>query len=108
MIVFQFDGIGGTIKRQAARASLTHEYEPTITTARGMYDWAKTLKTDMHFEYSTVAEHEIKIKMLEDRFQNLKAIKGTQSYHAYIPHTNGTILCKKYSNSDIYKCETLL
>lgn len=97
------DGLGGILKRKAARDSLTHEYKSPITTPREMFDWAKTLSTDMHFDFSTNAEHEAKEQALEERFKNLKTINGTQSYHAYIPHDLNTLHCKTYSNAEDYK-----
>lgn len=70
-----------------------------------MFDWAQTLSTDMNFEFTTIAEHETKGDKLKDRFQNLKTIKGTRSYQAFISHDSYTIHCKKYSNSENDKVE---
>lgn len=96
------DGLGGTIKRMASRASLTKEYDDTITNAEEFFKWAQTLETDMIFEFCSDAEYKLKQIQLETRLGNLKTIKGTRDFHAIIPSGEGKLKCKKYSNSEHY------
>lgn len=96
------DGIGGTVKRKAARASLSKEYEKFITTPLELYEWATTranFADTMNFCYISEEEYTAKQNFLEDRYKVLKPIPGTRGYHGYIPTTDGNILAKLYSNS---------
>lgn len=95
------DGIGGTLKRKAARASLSKEYEKVITTAKELYDWAvKSL--EMNFCYVSMANYTEKENQLKDRYAGLKTIKGTRQYHAFIPISISKLRTKYFSNSDDY------
>lgn len=96
------DGVGGTIKRMASRASLTMEYGSTITNADELFKWAQTLKTDINFGFCSDAEHKSQENKLATRLQNLKTVNGTHGFHAVIPTEDGYLICKKYSNSDDY------
>lgn len=93
------DGIGGTVKRKAARYSLTNE--ASITSARELFEWANTDNFSINFDYATIEEYDVTAKLLEKRFINLKTIPGTQSYHAFIPQSKygDKLLLKKFSNS---------
>ena len=43
------DGLGGTLKRLAARASLQQPYNDQIMTPRQLYNWAKVSIQNIHF-----------------------------------------------------------
>ena len=47
------DGVGGTIKRLAARASLQRPYDKQIMTPRQLYEWASENISAMTFTYCT-------------------------------------------------------
>lgn len=96
------DGVGGTIKRMASRASLTNEYEGVITSAQELFEWAKTLKTEMEFDFCSNTEYVTKKTELQSRFNDLRTIQGTQGFHAFIP-SGGYLKCKRYSNTEEYK-----
>lgn len=96
------DGVGGTIKRMAAKASLIHE-KNCITTAEEFYNWTQTLETDMYFVFCSTNEYQVTNEQLSARFKNLKVIPGTQKFHAFIPQESGNIKCKKFSNSEKFQ-----
>ena len=73
-----YDGIGGTIKRKAARESLTRPLKNQITNAKQLFDWASSTNMNISFEYSTQEEHDIMALALEDRFHAAKTVKDTQ------------------------------
>ena len=50
------DGVGGSIKRSAAQASLQRPYNDQIMTPWQLFDYAKTNITVVHFHYSTKEE----------------------------------------------------
>lgn len=104
------DGLGGTIKREARKASLRGS---RITSALELYKWA--------MEWSQKQNHELKVcfvnsaEILEhetellDRFANLRAVVGTQSYHCFLkdPVNINRVHAKKYSFSVEYKSHCL-
>lgn len=95
------DGIGGTVKRQAARASLSSEYEKVITTPRELFDWASK-HSSVNLCYVDNSEYEEKKINLVQRFQKSRTIPGTRGFHAFIP-VGHSIIAKIHSNSNISK-----
>ena len=83
------DGIGGTLKRLASRASLQKINNP-IRTPRELFNWATESLPNITCRYSTNDEHEEEKKLLSERFTKAKTIKGTLKYHCMIP-----ISCKE-------------
>lgn len=96
------DGIGGTLKRKAARASLTDEFSNSISNPVELYNWA-VKNFDMEFAYTTNQEYEEKDRQLESRFKLVKTIKGTQSFHAVIPAPDSKLIVKQFSNDTNFK-----
>ena len=85
------DGLGGTVKRLAAKASLQRPYEDQIMTPFQLYEWAST------------EEYKREKTFLEDRFQKSRTVVGTRSLHAFIPKTTDTITTKRFSLSTTSK-----
>lgn len=96
------DGIGGTLKRKAARASLSIEYDSVISTPLELYQWA-VKNIQMDFCYANVVDYTCKENELVDIYKHLKTITGTRSYHAFIPLNNKELQTKFYSNSKNFK-----
>lgn len=99
------DGIGGTLKRKAARASLTEEFSNAISTPIQLYNWA-TVNLNMKFSYVTNQDYEEKQRQLDSRFL-VKTIKGTQTFHAVIPTTDSKLKLKLFSNDVNFKMHTI-
>ena len=57
------DGVGGTVKRLAARASLQRPYSEQIMTPRQLFD---TSITSIHFGYCSLSEYEAEEKNLAE------------------------------------------
>ena len=51
------DGLGGTVKRLAARASLQRPYEHQIMTLRQLYEWASDDISTVVFNYYTTDDY---------------------------------------------------
>ena len=51
------DGLGGTVKRLAARASLQRPYNDQIMTPRQLFDWASTNVPSAHFGYCSMEDY---------------------------------------------------
>ena len=91
------DGVGGTIKRAAAHASLQRPLSNQILTPKQLYDFAsQELKGILCF-YVSSNDIEMNRSMLESRFTKRKTIPGTRSHHAFIPSNDGKIKMSRIS-----------
>lgn len=90
------DGLGGTLKRLAARASLQRINNP-IRTPLELFNWAKEALPNIHLEYFTNEQYKKEEQQLEERFQKSKTVKGTLSYHCVVPVTLKTLHVKPFS-----------
>ncbi|XP_066584842.1 LOW QUALITY PROTEIN: uncharacterized protein [Prorops nasuta] len=100
-----FDGIGGTVKRMAARASLQLPLDRQITNPKELYEWAtrpNNLKNISIFFVPQIDYTEEKRK-LEIRYRRAQSVKGTQKFHCVIPIQRETLQFKKFSRSDMSK-----
>lgn len=90
------DGLGGTLKRLAARASLQRIQQP-IQTPQDLFLWAKESLPNIHCSYFTNSQYDEEERKLASRFQNAKTVKGTLTYHSVIPATLNTLHVKPFS-----------
>ena len=79
------DGIGGSLKRLAARSSLQRPYEEQIMTPKDLFDWAEKNLTSSFFTFVPNEEVERERNFLKHRYNGLRPIPGTRSLHAFIP-----------------------
>ena len=77
------DGLGGTVKRLAAKASLQRPYEDQILNAEQLYSWAKVNIPGIHFDFVDSSEVQQYGEFLESRFSSAQ---GTKQLHAFYPH----------------------
>lgn len=95
------DGLGGTIKREARKASLRGT---KISSAEELFAWANNWSETrmLKIKYCNIKTMEIDDheKFLLNRFSNLKSVEGTHKYHCIIPDTTkpNSILTKITSN----------
>ena len=103
------DGIGGTVKRNAYRASLQRPVDSHITTPQHFFDWAKNFFKKNSFDFCTTTEYETEQRSLKSRFSKAILIQNTRKYHSFQPATKPKhILCKIISSidkSDLCKIE---
>lgn len=90
------DGLGGTVKRLAAKASLQRPYISQILTAKELYDFAVGNISGIGFEYCTTNDYEEVKRTLLPRFNESKAIVGTQKLHSFFPISENQLLVKHY------------
>ena len=93
------DGIGGTVKRLAARASLQKPTNDQIMTPHQLFDWASCSIPAVHFDYCSSDDYEAEEKKLEERFAKSRTIPGTRKLHSFIPVSNDRIKVKVFSLS---------
>ena len=95
------DGLGGTVKRKALRASLKRPLEGQIQTPQELSEWAKDAIPSVTFEFVDKSEVEAEERALQERLDAAVTIEGTQSYHAYyqLKDCTNKLMVKTYSRS---------
>ena len=93
------DGLGGTVKRLAAKASLQRPYEDQILTSFQLFTWCKSNIKSTEFFFFTGEEHTKEGKLLEKLYQAVKPIPGTQRFHSFLPASKTMLLKKVFSQS---------
>ena len=99
------DGLGGTVKRLAARTSLQRPYHNQIMTPLQLYDWCYTSLTAIHFAYCSCNEYSETSTALETRFNKSRTIPGTRQYHSFVPISSDVVEVRKFSDSPMHKRE---
>lgn len=94
------DGIGGTLKRGASRASLARKSGEEITNAQELYNWAMNFNTIINFCFTDKNDYESMKEKLHLRMLRAVTIKGTMGLHSFKPLTKDYIETRKYSNSE--------
>ena len=104
------DGVGGTVKRLAARASLQRPDAEQLQTPEQLFQWAKSNIPQVTFEYLTQEDIRKVGEELSERLEQSKKVDGTQKLHAFIP-INGSsskVITKPYSRSSKEKTVTVM
>ena len=94
-----FDGISGTVKREAALASLRATVKGHILTPEDLYSWAKqNIKNILAFYATTneIVQHEQSCS-LKPRYKGAKTVPGTRGYHCFI-HDGERLIMKRFPN----------
>lgn len=100
------DGIGGTVKRLAARASLQATDTGHIMTPLQLFQWANTNIKGIKFFYLSTEEVQECSKILQSRFMSVKTVAGTRSHHRFVPVNNlGTVNMYRLSSDSF--CTTV-
>ena len=90
------DGIGGTVKRLATRASLQKTRTGHILTAKKLFTWVSKNVSNIKTFYVTNDQVESTKKRLEGRFKEANKVDGIREHHQFIP-IRGKICVKKVS-----------
>ena len=99
------DGVGGTVKRLAARASLQCPYDHQIMTPRQLFEWAVENIPATSFQYLTMDDYKREHTHLEQRFRQSRTIPGTRKLHSFVPLSRIKVSTKVYSFSATSKEE---
>ena len=80
------DGIGCTVKRLVAKASLQSVRRENITTPLQMFNWCNQNISGVTFYISSdqIQQH-VQTFQLEERYGNSQAIPDTRLYHSFVP-----------------------
>ena len=96
------DGIGGTIKREATRASLQRPYQDQILTPSQLHNFVSTNLTGVVSEFVTCEDYAAECKTLANRFKLAKTIAGTQKLHSFVVVSDTTLSVLEYSLSSTH------
>ena len=83
------DGIGGTVKRLAARASLQAPREGQILNPDSFYQWCRSNISGIEFAFVSSEEIEEHGCAISDRLSTGRTIPGTRSHHKFVPTLGG-------------------
>lgn len=101
-----WDGLAGSVKREAALESLKRPLDNQILTPLEFYKFAKQKFKNVCVEFvsSEVIEN-LELEVLEDRFKHAKTVKGTLGFHSFspIPGCYDSVIVKQYDLSSEYK-----
>ena len=95
------DGLGGTVKRLAARASLQRPYNEQIMTPRQLFEWACSNIPAVSFEYCSTEDYKREQTHLERRFERARTITGNSQTSFVCPNFKRQ---SKNQNLLILKC----
>lgn len=103
------DGIGGALKRLAARASLQLAAYRQILTPCDLYGWASMPATlsSIIKRFSGVSDYNAAKELLKERFGNAKSISQIQKQRWFIP-TSENMLTKLYSASTDFRVHDII
>lgn len=102
------DGLGGTLKREAARASLILPSDKQIQTPIQLYEWAKSKLSGINVAFVSATEISATKTKLQNRFNAAPPVPGIRSFHTVIPQKN-CIVFKYFSSceDDAYSCNVI-
>ncbi len=95
------DGVGGTVKRLAARASLQRPTEQQIMTPYQLYEWAQANIPACVFHYCSQDDYNRTDIFLKDRFDRSRTIYLAHKLHSFVPLSENTVRTRMFSFSSI-------
>ena len=93
------DGIGGTIKHEATKASLQQPYKDQILTALDLFHFVESSLNGINAEFLTCADWQTEEDLLCERFSIAKTIAGTQRLHGFKPLSKSILRAWEFSAS---------
>ena len=97
------DGVGGTTKREAAKASLQRPYKEQILTPRQLFEFCDKNLLGIKYIFVGAEEVDQNEKDLRKRFDECCAIPDTRERHRLVPINNNTVRCYRTSTSKTYE-----
>jgi len=99
------DGVGGTVKRLAARASLQRPYDRQILTPRQLFEFGCSEIPTIKFYYATIAEYDHESNLLSLRFESTRTIPGTHKLHSFRPISREEVEVRQFSSCEEKRIE---
>lgn len=92
------DGIGGTVKRIVAKASIQRPRNEQILTPDAMFQFCQENIDGIEFCFISKADVAANEDLLEERHSSGKTVPGTRSCHAFIPLSTSSLGMKRCSS----------
>lgn len=86
------DGIGGTVKRLTAKASLQRTYSDQILSCSDMLKFCKENIKGIEFLFTSKEDILQKQLFLQERYEGVKTVQGTRSFHKVSPLKEGKLV----------------
>ena len=102
------DGVGGAVKRLAAKASLQKLFDEQIMTPLQLFEWASANIPSTIFRFCSKEDYQRTKEMLELRFAMSRTIPGTRKLHSIIPASLDSVLVRRFSFSETTKVEKVM
>ena len=96
------DGIGGTVKRLTAKASLQWPIDEQIVTALAMLNFCRKEIRGIDFAFINSKDVVVTRNEMKERYIHAKTVPGTRSFHQFIPQSINTIAAKHVSDDSKY------
>ncbi len=101
------DGIGGTIKREATKASLQHPYHDQILTPQKLYEFTRSNLHGINAKFMTGDDLKVEQEFLAARFLQAKTIAGTRKLHSFVLIDTSTLEVRSYSGYEESRIVTI-
>ena len=98
------DGVGGTVKREVARASLQATTSGFLLTPEDLYKWCQQHISGIKFIWVGKEELVEHGKKLESRFLGASKIPGTRENHSFIPGPCGLKVSRVSGQDTHFTC----
>ncbi len=99
------DGIGGTVKRLTARASLQRVSRNFILSAQEVHEFCKSNVPGIVSLFVNQEKLNDVRTSLKDRFAQASTLPGTRSFHHFVPVTSSIIAAKRVSTDAEYSIQ---
>ena len=86
------DGIGGTVKRPATKASLKRPAHNQVLTTLDMFSYCESDVTGIKFFYMSSTTIKENVILLQDRYNAAQTVKGTRQLYRFVPQPQGKLL----------------
>ena len=94
------DGVGGMVKRLAARASLLRPYEDQILTPRQLFEFGCAAIPTVSLNFTSVEDHERESIFLENRFELTRTIARSHRLHSFRPISADKLEVRDFSANE--------
>ena len=99
------DGVGGTLKRLSARASLQRTTSNQIVSPEDFFNFCNYEIKMLTSNYITKDEIDSTREKMKERFEMARTVPGTISYHHFVPFNQFKIATKRLSEDTQYALE---
>ena len=94
-----YDGLGGTLKREAAKYSLSQVYENQILTPRDFFKFCQERCPGIVTFFVSKSDIQDQSVSIQRRFERSKTLKGTRGFHSFESKHPLKLIVKTFSSS---------